>query len=188
MPGWPASLVSARVKSELLDETMAPAGTKRGSLETDMRRIRPTIVGSILLMYMASVLVGCSATQHARDVQGGLEGDRLTAGTVQREITKGMSSAEVAEKLGSPNVLSTDEQGREVWIYDKFATDVVSSESGWSIFGLGGGFGNSGAGGGGVGFGGRAGASSRSQRTLTVIVKFDESKKVRDFAYHASRF
>ena len=33
-----------------------------------------------------------------------------------------------------------------------------------------------------------AGAASTSQRALTVIVKFDQEKKVRDFAYHQSRF
>ena len=33
-----------------------------------------------------------------------------------------------------------------------------------------------------------AAATSKSQRTLTVIVKFDENSKVRDFAYHSSRF
>ena len=32
------------------------------------------------------------------------------------------------------------------------------------------------------------GTSSVSQRTLTVIVKFDADKRVRDYAYHASRF
>jgi len=132
--------------------------------------------------------LGCSASHHARDVQGGLDGDRLTVGTVQRNIRKGMSGAEVAEVLGSPNVVTSEEGGREVWIYDKFATDVVASESGWSIFGAGVGFGNSGAGGGGLGGRGSAGASSTSQRTLTIVIKFDENKKIRDFAYHASRF
>ena len=33
-----------------------------------------------------------------------------------------------------------------------------------------------------------AGAASTTQKTLTVIIKFDQDKKVRDFAYHASKF
>ncbi len=140
---------------------------------------------SFVLVFL---LTGCPARYHAQDAQSGLEGDRLTVGNVQREIHKGMSGSEVLEALGSPNVVSTDEAGREVWVYDKFATDVVASGSSWSIFGLGGGFGNSGAGGGGIGAGGSAGASSTSQRTLTIIIKFDQEKKVRDFAYHSSRF
>jgi hypothetical protein len=35
---------------------------------------------------------------------------------------------------------------------------------------------------------GGSGATSESQRTLTVIVKFDEQKKLTDLAYHSSRF
>jgi hypothetical protein len=132
-----------------------------------------------------------SASQHAADVQQGLDGDRLTVGTVQREIRVGMSGADVAQALGSPNIVSTDEKGREVWIYDKIATDNVYSTSyggiGALVFGA--------TSGSGVGAGllsgnsnYNSGASSTSQRTLTVIVKFDETRKVRDFAYHSSRF
>lgn len=137
---------------------------------------------------MLLLMCGCLAKHHARSVQAGLDGDRLTVGTVQRDIRKGMSGAEVAEALGSPNVVSTDDEGREVWIYDKIATDVVTSESGWSVFGAGVGAGGATAGGGLVGGGGRSGAASTSQRTLTIVIKFDESRKVRDFAYHSSRF
>lgn len=135
-----------------------------------------------------SLLSACSGKHHAKDVQSGLQGDRVDVGTVQREIHKGQSGAEVIEALGSPNVVTTDDAGREVWVYDKFATDVVASESSWLLFGAGGGFGGSGGGGGAGGASGRAGARSTSQRTLTVVIKFDEAKKVRDFAYHASRF
>jgi outer membrane protein assembly factor BamE (lipoprotein component of BamABCDE complex) len=99
-----------------------------------------------------------------------------------------MSGAEVATVLGSPNIVSTDEERREVWIYDKISTDVAYSTSsgGLSALILGGG---SGVGGGVGGSAGRnAGASSTSQKTLTVIIKFDDEKKVRDFAYHTSSF
>ena len=114
---------------------------------------------------------GC-ASQHAADVQKGLEGDRLTLGKVQREIRVGMPSSQVAEILGSPNIVTTDEARREVWVYDKFATDVVASSGGvWLILGV-----------------VEKGAASRSQRTMTVVIKFDEQQKVRDFAYHTSRF
>jgi len=132
-----------------------------------------------------------SASQHRSAVQDEST-DRLTVGTVQREIRVGMSAADVASVLGSPNIVTTDEIRREVWIYDKIATDHAysSSSGGVGTLILGGGLIGSGAIGGGVGAGvnGSAGASSTSQRTLTVIIKFDEEKKVRDFAYHTSRF
>jgi outer membrane protein assembly factor BamE (lipoprotein component of BamABCDE complex) len=141
----------------------------------------------------AFFLGGCvSAQKHSSDVQSGLQGDRLTVGTVQREIKQGMSGADVAQALGSPNIVSTDELGREVWIYDKISTDTVYSNSngGISSLILGGGPVGSGALGGGVGASSsyNSGAASKSQRTLTIIVKFGKDRLVRDFAYHSSRF
>ena len=137
----------------------------------------------LFIIFCALYLVGC-ASIHARQVQKGLDDDRLTVANVQREVRNKMSGAEVIEVLGSPNIISTDENGWEVWVYDRISTDVSYSKSSAGIIGLI--FGGSG---GGLG-GGRlnSGASSKSQRTLTVAIKFDESKKVRDFAYHTSRF
>jgi outer membrane protein assembly factor BamE (lipoprotein component of BamABCDE complex) len=129
-------------------------------------------------LFLIAILVisGCaSAGMHRQKVQDD-SGDRITVGKVQREIKKGMSSSQVAERLGSPNVVSTDKERREVWIYDKIATDVSysTSEAGAGILIIGG--------------TGASGARSTSQRTLTVIIKFDKEGKVRDFAYHSSRF
>jgi len=130
----------------------------------------------VLSVFCATaVLSGCAGI-HASRTQRGLQGDRLTVGTVQKEIRKGMSGAEVIEALGSPNIVSTDEEGRDVWIYDRIATDRVISGSGGGMSLIL------------MGFGGASGAASTSQRTLTVIIKFDHEKQVRDFAYHTSRF
>ncbi len=120
---------------------------------------------------------------HSRSVQDE-PGDRVTVGNVQREIRRGMSGAEVVAVLGSPNIVSTDENGWEVWVYDKISTDVSYSKSDAGIGGLL--FGSSGGVLGSAGFG--SGAKSTSQKTLTVVIKFDAAKKVRDFAYHSSRF
>ncbi|MCK5215855.1 MAG: outer membrane protein assembly factor BamE [Candidatus Omnitrophica bacterium] len=127
----------------------------------------------ILIVVMVLIMPGCApATYHRGQVRDDT-GDRLTVGTVQKEIKVGMSSADVAQILGSPNVVSTDEERREVWIYDKISTDVVYSASGAGLKFL---------------TSGSAGAASKSQRTLTVIIKFDFDGQVRDFAYHTSRF
>ena len=144
---------------------------------------RNLLVGLLLLP-----LLGCvSAQEHRADVAN-QDKDRLTVGTVQREIRKGMTSAEVIEVLGSPNMVTTDENRRESWVYDKISTEKVYSTSSGGlglIFG--------GAGGGllgGLGGSGNSstGASSTTQRTLTIIVKFDEASKVRDYAYRSSSF
>ncbi len=126
-----------------------------------------------LLLLAVSLLVGCaSASYHRQEVQDDA-GEKVTVGTVQKEIRKGMSGAEIAATLGAPNIVSTDEERREVWIYDKIASDQVfsTSEAGLKFLTP-----------------GKSGAISTSQRTLTVIIKFDKNKMVRDFAYHTSRF
>ena len=143
------------------------------------------LIGVVLIPV---ILAGCaSAGDHRRAVQDDT-GDRLTVGTVQKEIRVGMSGAEVAAVLGSPNIVSTDEERREVWIYDKVATDFVQSSSSGGVSALLLGFGGSGGGLGSGGYSSSAGAASRSQRTLTIIIKFDHESKVRDFAYHTSKF
>ena len=134
-------------------------------------RNRRGFVG-LLSLAVGAAGVGCSAEHHAKDVRAGSEASNLTVGTVQREITKGMAASQVVEALGAPNIVTTDENGREVWVYDRFATDVTSSKSGWFLFLA----------------SGSAGSASSSQRSLTVVIKFDENKKVRDFAYHSSKF
>jgi len=136
---------------------------------------------SLLLFAFAA---GCSATHHATDVRAADDTDRVTVGTVQKEVRKGMSAAEVASVLGSPNIVSGDGEGQETWIYDKIATDVTYSRSSGTIVGLI--FGSS-AGGAGVGST-SAGSRSTSQRTLTVIIKFDADSRVSDFSYRSSRF
>ena len=84
-----------------------------------------------------------------------------------------MPSADVATILGAPNIVSTDENRLEVWVYDKIATDVVYSQSDAGIKFL---------------TVGNSGAKSTNQRTLTIIIKYDKDGKVRDFAYHTSSF
>lgn len=132
-------------------------------------------------------LAGClSADQHRAAVEDQAVG-RLTVGTVQREIRAGLSGADVVTVLGAPNIVTTDEQRREVWIYDKVAREVVSSASGLSFSPLLLATGSIlGAGSGTISQ--SAGATAQTDRTLTIVIKFDEQKRVRDYAYHASQF
>lgn len=145
-----------------------------------MKYLQRTTVAILTIVFTA----GCSATHHAADVRAADDADRVTVGTVQKEIQIGMSAANVAGVLGSPNIVTTDDQRQETWIYDKISSDVTYSRSSGTVVGLI--FGNSG-GGAGVGTT-NAGATATSQRTLTVIIKFDGDDRVRDFSYHTSRF
>ena len=124
------------------------------------------LVGLCLSMGLA----GCGGKQAE------IKEDRLTVGRVQGEVKVGMSAAQVAELLGSPNIVTTDDKRREVWIYDKVSTDRVdtaSSSYGTLII---------------MGANTRDSSSSQRQRTLTIIIKYDEDKKVRDFAYNMTQF
>jgi len=137
----------------------------------------------VVVSFIAGILVACSATRHVEDVRAE-DADRMTVGVVQKEIRLSMSGAQVAEVLGSPNIVTTDNERRETWVYDKISTEVAYSKSGGAVIGLmfssvGGGLGGAQA---------KAGAKSTSQRTLTVVIKFDDMGLVRDFSYHASRF
>ena len=143
----------------------------------------------LLLLLSASVFVsGCAPVAYHKQQVRDDEGERVTVGTVQKEIRVGMSAADVAGVLGSPNIVTTDEQRREVWIYDKLSTETAYSTSSGGVSALILGWGSSAGGGIGPSYSQGAGAANVSQRTLTVIIKFDENSRVRDFAYHTSRF
>lgn len=148
---------------------------------------------SIIFSLLAGVLMsGCmTAAQHQQTLHSTQERE-MTVGIVQKEIRAGMSQADVAAALGSPNIVTRDSEGKETWIYDKIATEAsYSRDSG----GLGGGAGAGGIAGttlilGLVGgsYSKEAGAIATTQKTLTVILKFNKDGKVESFSYHASKF
>jgi outer membrane protein assembly factor BamE (lipoprotein component of BamABCDE complex) len=138
-----------------------------------MRCIAPALVALII-----AVGACAPASQHAQEVNAARQGaDRLTVGTVQREIRVGMSGAEVASVLGSPNIVTSDERRRETWVYDRISTEQAYSSSAGGVNAL---FL--------AGVSGRSGAASTSQRTLTIIIRYDEQGRVRDFSYRSSSF
>ncbi len=127
------------------------------------------------IFFIAILFAGCVAVSEQTAEVGDTSAKKLTVGTVQKEIRIGMNAVAVAEVLGTPNIVSTDEQG-EVWIYDRVATEEIISKKNTWIFAViaGGTHSNR--------------VASRTQRSLTIIVKFDEENKVRDFAYRSSQF
>ena len=148
----------------------------------------------LIISATIALVTGCqTAAQHAADVRAAQNsGDKLTVGTVQREIRVGMSSADVVSVLGSPNMVTSDDKRRENWVYDKISTQTVhsSSSGGVNALVLGGALVGGGlvGGGAGAGYSSSAGARSTTQRTLTIIIKFDKNSQVRDFAYRSSSF
>ncbi|MCK5893779.1 MAG: outer membrane protein assembly factor BamE [Endozoicomonadaceae bacterium] len=134
-----------------------------------MKHVMPVILVSIFMQ-------GCMTPEQHQNAVKNDSSDKITVGKVQKEISVGMSGAQVAEVLGSPNIVSTDKDNDEVWIYDKVSTRSASSrgKNGANILIL---FDS-------LNFT----ATSSSQKTLTIIIKFDKDDKVKDFSYRASSF
>lgn len=112
----------------------------------------------------------CSTTNYS------LNEEKMTVAKAQTEIKIGMPSSAVVEALGAPNMVTTDTERRETWVYDKVSTNVQSSSVSkgvWLLL-----------------FAAKSKDSqvSSNQRTLTIIVKFDKNGLVRDFAYRTSTF
>ena len=130
----------------------------------------------LFCVLIALAMAGCSSASTLRNNVQDNGKNSLTVGKVQRDIRIGMTNAEVAEILGSPNVVTTDENRCEVWVYDKVASEVTASQSGgyWTLILF--------------GSGRDSAAASTTQRTLTIVIKFDKESKVRDFAYNSSKF
>lgn len=147
---------------------------------------------TISLALPICLLLACvNATDYSRELHSNTDRE-MTLGIVQREIRQGMTSTQVVEQLGSPNIVQRTDGGGETWVYDKIATEAsyVTGDEGYG--------GALGAGGlpgaalilGGVGgsYNKAAGAYARTQRSLTVVIRFDARNRVESFTYHSSRF
>jgi outer membrane protein assembly factor BamE (lipoprotein component of BamABCDE complex) len=131
--------------------------------------------------------IGCNPAYHQEKLASTKERE-MTVGLVQKEIRVGMSQTEVSEALGSPNIVTKDENGKESWVYDK-----IASEASYSKSNVGGAAGGAGTTGNtlllGLILGGyESGATSTTQKTLTVVIKFDQDHLVESFSYHSSKF
>lgn len=163
----------------------------------------------LLAALVAMAIVGCSASDKqtpqervANKVENPAAGttERPTAlsyGAVTSTVKKGVTTQmDLLNMFGGPNISSTDADGSEVWVYERTTstTDTAGAQDSKNLeafFGAGGG----GAGvvaGGGVAGGTRSSNDARrtssSVRTLTVVVKFNPDKTVKDCQTRASYF
>lgn len=160
----------------------------------------------LLLPALAGIAMGgtgCLNTMTAAEHEAALPEDtspELTLGVFQQNIHPGMSQGDVAAAVGSPNLVSSEGEGRETWIYDKISSEYAYSSSAAAAGG------GAGAGAGGLGIvgshaliggmlGGSAsagsakasGAARTTKKTLTVVIRF-ENGVVQDWKYHQSKF
>jgi outer membrane protein assembly factor BamE (lipoprotein component of BamABCDE complex) len=141
---------------------------------------------------LALLATGCAATMPRPAAPAAAAERELTAGLVQKDVREGMSAAEVVEALGSPNVVTRDGDGFEVWVWDRVATARIRNSR--TLSGGGAGFGVAPVGAGlieGAAWGHGSAAYTEdvsSQRTLTVVVRFDAKARVTAVSLHATRF
>lgn len=130
------------------------------------------LIGMTTLLLSLLMITSCASTVN----NNSLNEEKMTVAKVQKEIKVGMSSSDVIEILGSPNIITTDANRRETWVYDKISTQITTNSStigSWLLV---------------FGATGSKNTSTSIQRTLTIIIKFDEKGLVRDFAYRTSSF
>ena len=102
----------------------------------------------------------------------------FTLGKVQSQLEVGMSSASVVELLGSPNIVTNANNGYEVWTYDKVSSESQSGSA---------------AGAGTIPSGRFLGIfsgsrSSKSNKNLTLTIKFTSESLVDSFKYQSTKY
>ncbi|HTC17230.1 MAG TPA: hypothetical protein VK695_15615 [Steroidobacteraceae bacterium] len=121
----------------------------------------------------------------------------LSYGTVTASVQRNKTTQlQILENFGGPNISTTDADGSEVWVYERSVTQTdIATQSkdyqGAVNLGVSFGFPHFGASGGGsAGVMKANGTSSTSAgtRTLTVIVKFNPDKTVKDYSVRATTF
>jgi len=171
-----------------------------------MRRLLEVSIGTVpLLLFLSS---GCGAPQPPAPAQPSTaapaaqnapqqQATPLSYGTVTSRVEKGKTTqAELIELFGGPNISTMDSDGVETWVYERSAseTDTASESQRMSggvgldlFFNLG----NFGAGASASGEAGRSSSRTKtthSIKTLTVIVKFNKDKTVKDYSARAAYF
>lgn len=134
----------------------------------------------LLVIFMVSGCVTTEIRSPTEPFQGAETqetSNRLTHGQVQLTLKKGITTQnEVLEIFGAPNIVTTDSTGLEVWTYQKHA--IVEKSDSSNVYGtiiL-------------FGAGNKATGFEKSSRTMTLIIKFDENKKVIDFKSMSTSF
>lgn len=116
----------------------------------------------ILPMIVFTLLAGCAplATIPNRQV----ETQKITLGNVQAAVKRGVTNADVVSVLGSPNIVTSNKDGTETWVYDKISTESESAS----------GIGSS--------------VKVTSTRTMIVVIKFDKYSTVESVQYRQTSY
>jgi hypothetical protein len=117
----------------------------------------------------------------------------LSYGAVTSQVVRDRTTqADLLQLFGGPNISTTDNDGVETWVYERSVTqtDVTSGSQNWqAAAGLGVFFGHVSANAQGTGGQSTTASSVASSfRSLTVVVKFNPNKTVKDYSVRSSQF
>ena len=93
-----------------------------------------------------------------------METQKVTLGNVQMVVKKGASNADVISALSSPNIVTTNNDGTETWVYDKVMTESEQA------------------------VGSNGSVSVKSTRTMMVVIKFDKASRVETVQYRQTSY
>ena len=93
-----------------------------------------------------------------------IETQKITLGSVQSSVKKGASSSDVINALGSPNIVTSNQDGSEMWVYDKIVTEAEMAS------------------------GQNTAVTTRSTRTMIGTIKFDKSQRVDTVSYRQTSY
>lgn len=120
-------------------------------------------------------------------------GSALSYGAVTSRVVKGKTTqADLVDMFGGPNISTVDNEGVETWVYERSVTQTDAanhSQSFQAAANLGVFFGQGSAGAQAAGGQSTAASSTTTSfRSLTVVVKFNPDKTVKDYSVRASQF
>ncbi|HNQ62189.1 MAG TPA: hypothetical protein PKJ62_07345 [Bacteroidia bacterium] len=125
-----------------------------------MKQIKKYLLLLILLFYFS----GCATVSNNQDQS---ESSNLTVGTVKKEIIKGKTTqAEIMQLFGSPNLVTKNSEGYEVWNYNRMSyTTKTGSDAGSVIF-----------------WGSSRAMSTATTKSFDLILTFDENDIVQNYS------
>lgn len=119
---------------------------------------------SVSTVAVLTVLMGCQQAPLITIPERQADTQKITLGNVQSKVRVGATSEDVVMALSSPNIVTSNPDGTETWVYDK-----ISSESEYAK-------------------GYNSGVSVKSSRTMIVVIKFDKQSRVKDVQYRQTSY
>jgi outer membrane protein assembly factor BamE (lipoprotein component of BamABCDE complex) len=115
------------------------------------------------LLGLAVLLSGCSSNLSTIPARK-QETQRITLGAAQSQLKNGMTGDEVIAVMGSPEIVTQQEDKSETWVYDK---NFSEQESASGLF---------------------SSVETKSQKSFIVTIKFDTDRRVKDISYRQTSY